>query len=59
MKLWQWTLATVLAAVTGVFTMMAYAHGNFFTLREGKLIIYKLNKIEDKVDYLYQREKDR
>lgn len=59
MKLWQWTLATVIAAITGVFTMMTYAYGNFFTLREGRLIIQKLDKIEDKVDYLYRREQNR
>lgn len=59
MKIWQWTLATVIAAATGVFTVMAYAHSNFFTLREGVIIMEKLDKIEERVDFLYIKEKTR
>ena len=51
MKIWQWTLATVVAAMTGVFTLMAYAHSTFPTK---ELVDSNLFRIEEKVDLVLE-----
>lgn len=49
MKIWQWTLATCVAAITGVFTMMAYAHSTFVSK---DMLNVHLTRIEAKVDLI-------
>jgi hypothetical protein len=43
-----WLSATAVAA----FTMMAYGHNTFMTIREKLDIVERLDRIEDKIDSL-------
>ena len=51
MKLWQWTLATAVAAATAVSTAMGYIHSEFPTK---DLMNSNLQRIEQKVDLVLQ-----
>lgn len=45
-------IAAILAGVGGTFTMMAYVHGNFITVREKQDIIIWLERIDNKLSEL-------
>ena len=50
----SWVVATLTAAVAGVFTLMSYSYNNFATIKEVKYfketINSRLDRIEDKID---------
>lgn len=57
----SWIVATLTAAMAGVFAMMSYSHSTFTTVKETKFIednfSSRLNRIEDKIDKILERGK--
>ena len=57
----SWIVATLTAAIAGVFTMMSYSHSTFTTNKETQFIedTFKdrLDRIEDKIDRILEKGK--
>lgn len=55
----SWIIATLTAAIAGVFTMMSYSHNTFTTTKESKFIeesfSNRLDRIEDKIDRILEK----
>ena len=56
----SWIIATMTAAMAGVFTMMSYSYDTFTTVKESKatkeVFTKRLDRIEDKIDRILERK---
>lgn len=50
-------LSVGIAINSAIFTAMVYAHGNFVTVREKEDISARLDRIENKIDFLLEANK--
>lgn len=57
----SWIIATLTAAMAGVFAMMSYSHSTFTTTKETQIIEAgfenRLDRIENKIDKILERGK--
>ena len=57
----SWIVATLTAAIAGVFTMMSYSHNTFTTVKETTFIeesfTGRLDRIENKIDRILEKGK--